>query len=150
MKRRSAMFKKILYPTDFSDVAKKAFESIKALRSSGVREVIILHVIDSRFFEAVSWHPTKDFAQMEREIVEEISGEVEAMRKELEDLGIKVKVRIETGIPFLKILNVEEEEKISAIVIGSHGVSNIEEMLMGSVSEKVIRKAKKPVLVVKR
>ena len=87
---------------------------------------------------------------MEREIIEEISGEVESMRKELEELGIKVKVRIETGIPFLTILNAEEEEKTSAIVIGSHGVSNIEEMLMGSVSEKVIRKAKQPVLVVKR
>jgi len=36
------------------------------------------------------------------------------------------------------------------IVIGSHGMSNVKEMLMGSVSEQVIRKARKPVLVVKR
>jgi len=42
------------------------------------------------------------------------------------------------------------KEDISLIVIGSHGRSNLEEMLLGSVSEKVIRKCKKPVLVIKR
>jgi nucleotide-binding universal stress UspA family protein len=47
-------------------------------------------------------------------------------------------------------LRVEDEEDVSAIVIGSHGKSNIKEMLLGSVSETVIRKSKKPVLVVKR
>jgi nucleotide-binding universal stress UspA family protein len=61
-----------------------------------------------------------------------------------------VKVRIETGDPFTEILKVEEEENVSGMAIGSHGVSNIEEMFLGSVSEKVIRKAKKPVHVIKR
>ncbi|MBN2283153.1 MAG: universal stress protein [Deltaproteobacteria bacterium] len=144
------MFEKILFPTDFSDVSKKAFESIKQLKGAGTRKVVILHVIDSRFFEAVSWHPTKEMAELEKDIIKEIYGDVESMKNELEQIGIEVKVRIETGVPFSKILRVEEEEKVTAMVIGSHGVSNIEEMLMGSVSEKVIRKAKKPVLVVKR
>ena len=59
-------------------------------------------------------------------------------------------MRIEKGIPFKEILRVENEEDISLIVIGSHGKSNVEEMLLGSVSEKVIRKAKSPVIVIKR
>jgi len=61
-----------------------------------------------------------------------------------------VKIRIETGVPLKEILKVEEEEKVSAIVIGSHGKTNIREMFLGSVSEKVIRKSKNPVLIVKR
>lgn len=72
------------------------------------------------------------------------------MKGKLEGNGFAVKVKIERGIPFQIILAVEEEEDVSAIVIGSHGKSNIKEMLLGSVSEKVIRKSKKPVLVVKR
>jgi len=44
----------------------------------------------------------------------------------------------------------EEEKDVSVVVLGSHGKSNIKEMLLGSESEKVIRKSKKPVLVVKR
>jgi len=44
----------------------------------------------------------------------------------------------------------EEEKDVSVVVLGPHGKSNIKEMLLGSESEKVIRKSKKPVLVVKR
>ena len=61
-----------------------------------------------------------------------------------------VRVRIGIGSPFKEILKMEDEEDVSAIVIGSHGKSNIKEMFLGSVSENAIRYCKKPVLVVKR
>jgi nucleotide-binding universal stress UspA family protein len=48
-------------------------------------------------------------------------------------------------------LKAEEQEKdVSVVVLGSHGKSCIAEMLLGSVSEKVVRKSSKPVLVVRR
>jgi len=68
----------------------------------------------------------------------------------LKESGFDVKVRIERRIPLREILRVEEEKGVSVIIIGSHGKTNIEEMLLGSVSEKVIRRSQKPVLVVKR
>jgi nucleotide-binding universal stress UspA family protein len=40
------MFSKILYPTDFSDVAKRALDYIKKLKASGSEEVSVLHVIE--------------------------------------------------------------------------------------------------------
>jgi len=40
------MFEKILYPTDFSDVSKKALDYIEQLKEAGTKEVIVLHVID--------------------------------------------------------------------------------------------------------
>ena len=43
-----------------------------------------------------------------------------------------------------------QEEGVSAIVIGSHGRSNVAEMLIGSVSERVVRRSNVPVLVIKR
>lgn len=63
-----------------------------------------------------------------------------------------VKIRLENDFPFRGILKVEEDEDedVSVTVIGSHGITNIQEMLLGSVAEKVIRRARKPVLVVKR
>ena len=45
------MFKKILYPTDFSDVSKKALEYLKKLKEAGTKEVIVLHIIDEREIE---------------------------------------------------------------------------------------------------
>jgi nucleotide-binding universal stress UspA family protein len=68
----------------------------------------------------------------------------------LQEVNIKARVRIEKGIPFTEILRVEDDEDVSLIIIGSHGKSNVAEILLGSVSEKVIRKAKRPVLVMKR
>ena len=68
----------------------------------------------------------------------------------MKESGFDVKVRIERRIPLREILRVEEEEGVSVIIIGSHGKTNIEEMLLGSVSEMVIRRSQKPVLLVKR
>jgi len=84
--------------------------------------------------------------QMEKAVKEEL----QVIESELKEKGFAVKVRIEKGSPFREILRVENEEDVSAIVIGSHGSSNIKEMLLGSVSEHIIRHCKKPVLVVKR
>ncbi|MBW2675584.1 MAG: universal stress protein, partial [Deltaproteobacteria bacterium] len=53
------------------------------------------------------------------------------------------------AVPYMGVLDVEKKEKVSAIVIGSHGMSNIAEILLGSVSEKIVRRAKSPVLVVR-
>jgi len=68
----------------------------------------------------------------------------------VEKSGFDVIIRIEIGIPADVILQLEKEEDVSVIVLGSHGKSNIKEMFLGSVSERVIRSALKPVLVVKR
>jgi nucleotide-binding universal stress UspA family protein len=145
------MFEKILYPTDFSDVALKALEYVKQLKASGAREVIVLHVVDDRGDESVARILGEDqFNKFKKNHMEEKEGRLKALEKELVDAGLKVKLRIETGIPVREILTVEDEERVSAIVIGSHGRSNLQEIFLGSVSEKVIRKSKQPVFVIKR
>ena len=68
----------------------------------------------------------------------------------MEESGLKVKTLIKVGIPLREILKTEEEEDVSVVVVGSHGKTNLEEIFLGSVSEAVIRRCKKPVLVVKR
>ena len=144
------MLEKILFPTDFSDVSKKALGYIKQLKQAGIKEVIVLHVIDERELDTIFQHSAVRFEDIVRSIRADAKKEMDAFESELKEDGFIVKVKIERGIPFQIILRVEEEEGVSAIIIGSHGKSNIKEMLLGSVSEKVIRKSKKPVLVVKR
>lgn len=146
------MFEKILYPTDFSDVSKKALGFIKQLREAGTQEVIVLHVIDQREIENVfryarAYLEDVDPEGIRRETAEE---ETKAIERELKSTGFDVKIRIEKGIPLTHILEVEEEEDVSLVVIGSHGKSCVEEMFLGSVSENLVRKSNKPVLVVRR
>ncbi len=144
------MFKKILYPTDFSDVSRKAIDYLVQLKDAGTKEIVVLHVIDERGIDAVSRYGSGSAVTIIGRIEKEAMEEGQKIEKRLRQSGFNVKVRIETGVPLKEILKVEEEEKVSAIVIGSHGKTNLEEMFLGSVSEKVIRQSKKPVLVIKR
>jgi nucleotide-binding universal stress UspA family protein len=151
------MFVKILYPTDFSDVSRKALEYVKKLKEAGAREVILAHVIDEReivsFGAGVAWANTsmkEAEVNFKKELETEARKDLDNIGSELSELGFTVKMRLETGSPFHEILRIEEEENVSLVVIGSHGKSNIKEMLLGSVSEHVVRHCKKPVLVIKR
>ena len=144
------MFEKILYPTDFSDVAKKALEYITQLKDAGAKEVVVLHVIDQRTLDASGELQTKGVLGAIEGIEQDAEKNANSVRDKLANLGFKTKVLVEKGNPLREILRIEDEENVSAIVMGSHGKSNVKEMLLGSVSEKVVRKAKKPVLVVKR
>ena len=147
------MFKKILYPTDFSDVSKKALGYIKQLKGAGTIEVVVLHVIDEREIEHIAHLPELNVSieELEKHKREYAEQEMKAIETELKNSGFKVKTRIDKGIPFRDILKAEVEEKdVSVVVLGSHGKSCITEMLLGSVSEKVVRKSSKPVLVVRR
>jgi len=145
------MFEKILYPTDFSDVAEKALTYIKKLKDSGAREVVVLHVIDERGLDhlhRVMGEEKVDALKKYKE--EETQKHLKGIAKELAETGLKVRLRVETGMPVREILRVEKEEDVSALVIGSHGMSNLQELFLGSVSEKVIRRSRTPVFVIKR
>ena len=146
------MFKKILYPTDFSDVSLKAMDFLKQLRESGSEEVLILHVIPEQTILTLRGYGegTVNVDGFERELMEQATKSVAEIEARLTKFGYKVKKVINIGFPLREILTSEKEEDISLIVIGSHGKSNLEEMFLGSVSEKAVRKCKSPVLVIKR
>ena len=147
------MFKKILYPTDFSDVSKKALDYIKQLKGAGTQEVVVLHVIDEREIEHIAHLAELNVSieELENRREEYAKEEMKAIEAELKSSGFKVKTEIEKGVPFRDILKAEEQEAdVSVVVLGSHGKSCVTEMLLGSVSEKVVRKSSKPVLVVRR
>jgi len=145
------MFKKILFPTDFSDVSERAIPYIKQLKDGGTKEVLVLHVLDARLLEAAHGYLSgKSFDSFHSLRHEGILEKLREIEEELKESGMEVKTIIKNGIPLREILNVEREEDVSMIIIGSHGMSNLEEVFLGSVSEKVIRKSKRPVLVIKR
>lgn len=144
------MFRKILYPTDFSDISRKVVAAIKQLKEAGTEEVVLINVIDSRNLDSmVHWAPA-DYEQTRILIEDSAREEAHKTAAELEEAGFKVTVMIVEGIPTREILKAEKEADVSSIIIGSHGKSNLQEIVLGSVSEVVIRKAEKPVIVIKR
>jgi nucleotide-binding universal stress UspA family protein len=125
---------------------------IKQLKGAGTKEVVVFHVIDERVINRIKHHSDAgiDVEELEKKMEESAQEEISVIEGELKKSGFNVKTRIDKGVPFREILKAEQEEDVSVVVIGSHGVSCIEEMFLGSCSEKVIRKSSKPVLVVRR
>lgn len=151
------MFEKLLYPTDFSDVAQKALSYVKGLKAAGTTEVVLLRVISDKSMEcigkgiALAGKEVGNFlSQAFQSLQEEARQQIRPVEDELRSVGLDVTTRIENGVPQTKILELAESEGVSAIVLGSHGRSNLSSALLGSVSDHVIRHAKQPVLVIKR
>jgi len=63
------------------------------------------------------------------------------LKERLKKKGIKAKVRVRVGIPFVEILGPAKKEKVSMILIGSHGKSLVRQMLIGSTSDNLLRYA---------
>jgi nucleotide-binding universal stress UspA family protein len=132
-------FRKVFYPTDFSLCSTRTLEYVREFRKAGCEEVIIGSVIDTRphrtGFDA-------DQAQKETET------RLNVIRQELTERGLKAKVIVRQGTPLEKLLDIAKTEEVSMIVLGSTGKGFFKEMLMGSVSESIVRRAVCPVLVI--
>lgn len=148
------MFKRVLYPTDFSPCAEAVIPYLVKMKEAGTQEVILCHIIDERYpgmlippgAEEILPPVQVDF---QRALEEENRQRIDKLAKKLSK-HFRVKSLLEYGIPFRSILEIAEREKVSLIIIGSHGKSNLAEILLGSVSEKIVRKSKYPCLVIKR
>ncbi|PPD57881.1 universal stress protein [Dehalogenimonas etheniformans] len=150
------MFGKILYPTDFSEPSQKALDSVRRLFQGCVEEILVLHVFDRRELRnlatvggIIGKYPIdldEEFNRLESEHLTKVKKIVD----DLKSVGFAATGIVREGIPLREILNVADEEKASVIVLGSHGKSNFEEVILGSVSEGVIKQSQQPVLVIKR
>ncbi|MBI2252028.1 MAG: universal stress protein [Armatimonadetes bacterium] len=133
-------FKKILFPSDFSACSQQAFNYLLKLKN--VEEVVLAHIQDERIIKPYLLYKLEEFNQKDKKRLKE-------MKEKLESSGIKVKEYLELGIPYMKIIKWAQEEKVSLILMGSHGKTALKEMLLGSVSEKVLEKCLSSVLIVK-
>ncbi len=128
--------RRVLYPTDFSDCAVEALSYVKQLRGAGVDDVVVLHVREKHGRGGTETDAT-------------VSAQIQRIRSELEFLGFNVSSIIADGSPAAAIERVARERDVSLIVIGSRGRSAAEDVLLGSVSDAVICRHTKPVLVVR-
>ncbi len=141
------MFKRILIPVDFSIHSSWVLQSIPSLKKAGMKEMILVHVIDSA--EAAYW------ANMDEAMAERKSKAEQKMREIISETlspreGIKGSYMTEFGLPPQVILKIAEQEDVSLVVMGSHGHSFMECAMLGSVTNTVIRKTRVPVLITKK
>lgn len=143
------MFETILFPTDFSESSQQVQNVFEDLRAMGAEKVVLLHVVDQRSFLAMEHYAYGQAEEMEKKILDSTQDELEKIAQKIQGLGFATQARVVVGIPVQEILNAEKGDDVSMIVLGSHGRSNVQEIFLGSVAEKVVRKCTKNVLMVK-
>lgn len=139
---------KILAPTDLSELSLAGVNYALELAHSQDAEVILLHVIGI----ADDWLSGRDEFDPVRGLVEDQECLLEKFVKEkLSDLTAKVKVRqvVEIGVPYKRIVEKAEEEGVDMIITSTHGKTGFDHMLIGGVTEKVVRRATCPVLSIR-
>ena len=143
-------FDKILYATDFSESSEHAFQYALSLAQKFQSRLIILHVINEPVDLRGFYVPHVSFENLEKEIEE---GALKMMEKFCAShVGADFtdyETEIVTGIPYEEILRRAEQENVSFIVLGTQGRSGIDHLLFGSTAERVVRKAKAPVVTVR-
>jgi universal stress protein A len=140
--------KKILCPIDHSDCSKEALKYAVSFAMKDEAKLLLLHIIDIRSFneglDAMSTQIPNE------ETLEQLRVKLlDCIPEEIRD-DLDVEAIVIQGIPFAEIISTAKEKEIDMIVIGSHGRTGISHMMLGSVSEKVIRKAPCPVLTVRQ
>ena len=141
------ILKKILCPIDHSDCSKEALKYAVsfALRNEAV--LYLLHVIDIRTFDENLDTITKQIADessinnLKKKLLECVPEEIRS--------DMKIEAIVVQGIPFVEIIKTAKDNEVDMLVLGTHGRTGLAHMMLGSVSEKVVRKAPCPVLTVR-
>ncbi|MFA4647285.1 universal stress protein [Pyrococcus kukulkanii] len=152
------MFRKILFPTDFSEGAYRAAKQFEKVNNMPVGEVVLLHVIDEGTLEELlnGYSLLYNDEELEIEVIKEelLKKTMERLQAKVEDVkktfGIEnVKPLVRFGLPWEEIVKVAEEEDVSLILLPSHGKLGFSHEFLGSTMVRVLRKTKRPVLVIK-
>lgn len=126
---------KILYATDFSSYSNQAYFHAVALAENHGASLTVLFVLPSNWSEEEG--ENRDYWRRQLEQIRPL------------DPAIRVRHVLLEGDPATEIVRYAQDMNMDLIVMGTHGRTGLERMLMGSVAEKVMRDATCSVLVVK-
>ncbi|MEZ6047127.1 MAG: universal stress protein [Planctomycetaceae bacterium] len=141
--------KKILVATDFSPHSEVALNYAAEFGKTFQAEIIVATIVEEPSLMAElppmgeAYFPP-NLAELQQQTAEK------ACQKKIEEHGLQnARTVVTIGTPFVEIVRLAREENVDMIIIGTHGRGAIAHMLLGSVAEKIVRKAPCPVLTVR-
>ncbi len=153
------MIKKILVPTDFSKPSFNAFKFAEELANQSNAEVHLYHVIEtpSASYGEGSFNTdgqidldgSNEEIVFTKSLVSQVRMKIKKMESEARHNHIKFHSHIEMGDTFKSIIAMAEDHKMDLMVIGTKGAHGLDEALVGSTAEKLVRHSPVPVIAVK-
>lgn len=145
--------KKILVPLDFSKYSVTTMNFAISLSRLTGASILALHVFEKPVIPDAIWMSKQVidiyknyYKQAEKKAKEELNKFIQ----QFDTRGIDLKTKVLSGIPHIQITNIAQKEKINLIVLGSKGLNVLQRILIGSTADRVVRRAKCNVLVLKR
>ena len=142
-------FRRILWPTDFSELAKGALPHAVGLAADAGAELVILHVFTPPppySMPEIAGEVWADLQKKQRAAAEE---GLRRLAEQVKSPRIQTRTVLAEGAPFDQILRTAERLQCDLIVIATHGHTGLAHALIGSVAENVVRRAPCPVLTVR-
>ncbi len=144
------MFKHLLVPIDGSPTAELAVAKAIGLAQAFHSKVTAIYVVDPYPFAGVGADFARGQMQYLRVAKAAASDALASARKQMEDAGVALQTaNIESSTVWRGILQAAEASDVDLIVMGSHGRSGIEKLVLGSVAHKVVTNTQLPVLLVR-
>jgi len=140
----SVKIRRILCPVDFSDISKEALRSAVELSKIFSSELSVIYKVPS-YIKRKNIYETKDIDSLVNKLLEEARNKLNAF---VFDLDIKESSLIEEGEPDKRIVEFSQENDIDLTVMGARGLGLIKGMLIGSVTDAVLKSSPCPVLVI--
>jgi len=141
---------RILCPIDFSEFSVKAYDYAQSLAWHYRATLLLEHVTES----LTPMYPYYAFPNAYVEISQELRAHAEQQLQEFAKThtrhGVQPECSVHDGAVANVILDLAEAQDVSLIVMGTHGLRGIDRVLLGSVTDKVLRKAHCPVLAVRK
>jgi len=130
---------RILCPVDFSETSTEAFDYANRLAATTGAELIVLHSFDAPALHGITGQDRPADPLLVRRL--------EAQTSPLP--GVRIQRVLHAGLPAETICLQAEQRNCDLIVMGTHGLTGLAHLLLGSVAEHVLRHAPCPVLVVR-
>lgn len=146
--------KKILIPTDFSKTAQNAIDVAAEIAKKGNAEMILLHVVEEVAGNSFNIEGEVDTSGnwenklFTMRLIEKGKNQLAAIAETLKASGIKVKQELRLGTPFHGMRTIITDHKVDLVVMGTAGKTKLDEMIIGTNTEKVVRHAQCPVLTI--
>jgi len=140
----SIKIRRILCPTDFSEASRRALEVAKDLKNIFSSRVDVVHVFPGYVIrDKIETLTDRDKAM--QDLIDQSKGRLDRF---LSDSGMKEPGMVDEGKPDKRIISLAEKEDVDLIVMGARGLGFIKGVIVGSVTDAVLKSSPCPVLVV--
>lgn len=162
---KKSLFTKILYATDLSETAKKAARYALSLAHEYGAELTVVNVVPDLVEEMSAGmgydlvgHFGQDklnsfyqegLAESKNAMIDRVQNVLMEASEELENCSVQPRVEVKVGHPVKEIVDTVTGGGYDLVVLGTHGHSMLDDLLLGSVARGVVKKSPVPVLTVR-